>query len=203
MILTVLSNKGGSGKSTSAVHLAAYFQMLAPTLLLDGDQTRNALAWSQRGPGLPFKVAPIDQAAMLARSHTHVVIDTGQRLGAEDLKAAADGCDWLVIPAVPSALDVDSTGQTVRALQELGHTRFCVLLTKVAADSTHEVNELRALLSSMKVRTVKASIPRFKAFERAAGAGQLVQDMADRNGVRGWAAYQEAGKEIQKWARQK
>ena len=42
MIITVASYKGGVGKTTTAVHLAAYLQSLGPTLLLDGDQTRNA-----------------------------------------------------------------------------------------------------------------------------------------------------------------
>ena len=49
MIFSVASFKGGVGKTTTAVHLAAYLQTLAPTLLLDADQTKNATAWSQRG----------------------------------------------------------------------------------------------------------------------------------------------------------
>ena len=57
MIVTVLSAKGGVGKSTTAIHLATYFQTLAPTLLVDGDGIRSATKWSQRsgGKGLPFK----------------------------------------------------------------------------------------------------------------------------------------------------
>ena len=79
IIITFLSVKGGVSKSTSAVHIAAYFQTLAPTLLLDGDDTRNVTAWCQRGPGFPFRVADEVQAARLARDFTHVVIDTGQK----------------------------------------------------------------------------------------------------------------------------
>jgi cellulose biosynthesis protein BcsQ len=58
MIITVTSHKGGVGKTTTAIHLAAYLQRLAPTLLVDGDAIRSATKWSQRGgnTGLPFKV---------------------------------------------------------------------------------------------------------------------------------------------------
>src|SRR2546428_14041641 len=92
MFVTVASYKGGVGKTTTAVHLAAYLQKLAPTLLLDGDDTRNATAWSQRSKkGFPFKVVDEIQAARFVRDYTHTVIDTGQRPKQTDLKALAEG----------------------------------------------------------------------------------------------------------------
>src|SRR5664279_3678017 len=57
MIITIASSKGGVGKTTTAVYIAAYLHKLAPTLLLDGDETRNATEWSHQGDGFPFKVA--------------------------------------------------------------------------------------------------------------------------------------------------
>ena len=42
MIITLLSAKGGVGKSTSAVHIATYLHSIAPTLLVDGDGIRRA-----------------------------------------------------------------------------------------------------------------------------------------------------------------
>src|SRR5262249_1318465 len=104
MIITVASYKGGVGKTTTAVHLAAYLQTLAPTLLLDGDDTRNATAWCKRGKGFDFKVADEVQAARFARDFTHTVIDTGQRPKQVDLKVLSEGCDLLVVPAVPASL---------------------------------------------------------------------------------------------------
>src|SRR5277367_5879884 len=86
------------------------------TLLLDGDDTRNATAWGKRGKGFPFKVADEVQAARLARNFTHTVIDTGQRPSQVDLKALSEGCDLLVIPAVPASLDTDGLVLTLQAL---------------------------------------------------------------------------------------
>ena len=93
---------------------------MAPTLLLDGDDTRNVTSWAERGPGFPFKVADEVQAAKLARDYEHVVIDTGQRPKRADLKALADGCDMLVIPAVPRILlDTDDERDLSELVDEL------------------------------------------------------------------------------------
>src|SRR3979411_885945 len=85
MIITVTSHKGGVGKTTTAIHLAAYLQRLAPTLLVDGDAIRSATRWSQRSgnTGLPFKV--VTHAQLVNHVHEykngHVIIDTdGQQL---------------------------------------------------------------------------------------------------------------------------
>lgn len=199
MILTVASYKGGVGKTTTAVHLAAYLHTLHvmnQAVLLDGDVTKNATAWSKRGAGFRFAVAPVEQLGKLARLHEHIVIDTGQRPSAEDLEAAAGGCDLLVIPAVPSALDTDGLGQTLRALREMKIANFRVLLTRVAPDAAKETAELRGLLAAAKAPVFKAEIPRLKAFEKAAAAGVTVDLADDRNAARAWAAYEAVGKEL-------
>jgi chromosome partitioning protein len=196
MIVTVLSSKGGVGKTTTAVHLAAYLQTLKPTLLLDDDKTRNATAWSRRGSGLPFKVASTTGAARLGAVFTHVVADTGQASGEDTVREAAEQSELVVIPAKPSALDTDGLGQTIRTLQSLGAANFKVLLTMVAPDAAGAAAELRGLLREMNVPVFRAEIPRLKAFEKAAGLGLIVRDVKDENAARAWAAYVAAGKEL-------
>ena len=200
MIVTVASYKGGVGKTTTAVHLAAYLQTLAPTLLLDGDDTRNATSWSQRGKGFPFKVADEVQAARYARDFTHTVIDTGQRPKQVDLKVLSEGCDLLVVPAVPASLDTDGLVLTLQALEDIGSDRYRVLLVKVPPPPEPEGPQLRADLTTQGIPLFAVDIPRLKAFEKAAAAGVPVSDVKDVNATRAWKAYQAAGKELLTYA---
>ena len=196
MRIAVVSHKGGVGKTTTAVHLAAYLATLAPTVFLDGDDTENALAWSRRGSGFPFTVAKAEEAGDLIPRHTHAVIDTGQRQTLEDLRHIVAGCDVVVIPSAPASLDVDGLGQTIRALRQVGPDKFRVLLTKVSADALKDAAELRELLATSGAAVLTAEIPRLKAYEKAAAAGQIVNQTDDRNAGRAWQAYAAAGKEL-------
>ena len=74
MIITVAGYKGGTGKTTTAVHLACCLQSHAPALLIDGDPNRSASGWAKRG-GFPFRVVDERQAARYAREYEHIVID--------------------------------------------------------------------------------------------------------------------------------
>lgn len=203
MIITVASHKGGAGKTTTAVHMAAYLQTQAPTLLLDGDETRNATAWGQKGQGFPFKVADEIQAARLARDFEHTVIDTGQRPKHADLKALAEACDLLIIPTAPASLDVEGLVLTLNALGEIGSSNFRVLITKAPPPPQSEAIRLRTELAAGSVPLFSVDIPLLKCFEKAAAAGVTVDAVDDPRAERAWAAYVSVGKEILEHGRAK
>ena len=91
MRISVIGFKGGVGKTTTAVHLAAYLQRKAPALLIDGDPNRSATEWASKGL-LPFRVEDERRAARngAARDFAHVVIDTEARPTAAELKDIAE-----------------------------------------------------------------------------------------------------------------
>lgn len=195
MIITVASFKGGVGKTTTAVHLAARLQSQDPTLLVDGDANRSATAWGKRG-NLPFKVVDERQAARYAREYEHIVIDTEARPDEDDLKALAGGCDLLIIPTTPDALALDALMLTVTALQAIGTDNYRVLLTIVPPRPSRDGDEARTLLRQGSIPCFESAIRRLVAFQKAALAGVPVFAVRDPRAPLAWADYERLAKEI-------
>jgi chromosome partitioning protein len=195
MILTVASFKGGVGKTTTAVHLAAYLQKKAPALLIDGDPNRSASKWTTRGE-LPFKIVDERSAARYARDYEHIVIDTEARPNEEDLRALADGCDLLVIPTTPDALALDALLLTVEALEKIKADRYRILLTIMPPRPSKDGEEARQMLKKRGLPVFKGEVHRLVAFQKASLGGVPVYDVSDPRARQAWDDYESIGKEI-------
>lgn len=195
MIITVAAFKGGVGKTTSAVHLAAYLQQHRSTLLVDGDPNRSASHWAKRGE-LPFTVVDERQAAKYSRQFEHIVIDTEARPEEEDLKALAEGADMLIIPTTPDALSLDALKQTVKALKTLGTDRFRILITMVPPKPSKDGDEARAMLTAAGLPLFEGQVRRLAAFQKAALAGVPVNAVPDPRAKEGWKDYSSIGAEV-------
>lgn len=193
MLVTCTSAKGGVGKTTSSVHIAAYLSQNAPTLLIDGDPNHSSLKWSKRGQ-LPFKVIDLMQAPKHSKNYEHIIFDTPARPGKDDLEALAEGCDILIIPTTPDILSIEATLETVDMLNTLKCDRYRILLTIVPAAPRKTGEMAREALSDFPL--FKQSIRKFAAYEKAALEGLLVYQVKDRNARIAWSDFQRLGKEI-------
>lgn len=197
MIVTVANFKGGVGKTMSSVHLAAYLQQKAPTLLIDGDSNRSALAYSRRG-ALPFKVVDERSAARYVRDFKHIVIDTEARPEEEDLKALVDGCDLLVVPTSPDAMAIHATLLTVEALRRIEAKKYKILLTICPPPPSHDAEEARSIIRAQKLPVFGVEVRRRAAFQKASLAGVPVYEVKDPRAAAAWDDYVQIAKEILK-----
>ena len=195
MIITIASFKGGVGKTTTAVHLASFFQKLNKTILIDGDPNRSSTAWKARGK-LDFDVADEAMTAKVARAYEHLIIDTAARPDPDVLKVLAEGCDVLVIPTTTDGLSFDALMLTVEALRKVEAKRYRILLTMIPPKPAKDGEFAHDALLQAGLPVFTGSIRHLKAFKTAGTQGVIVSDIKDPRASLGWEDYAAVGKEL-------
>jgi chromosome partitioning protein len=125
MIIGVLNQKGGVGKTTIAVNIAAFLgKSNRRVLLVDADPQASALAWSSARTTDPiFPVVGMPKPSLhrdlpaLSIDYDVVVIDGAPRVN-ELARAAILASDIVLVPIQPSPYDVWAAAETVKLIRE-------------------------------------------------------------------------------------
>jgi chromosome partitioning protein len=125
VILAVMNQKGGAGKTTLALNIAA--AMAADekkVLLIDADPQQTAQDWAAIRTASPtFQVVGLAKPVLhrdlpkLAADYDHVVIDGAPR-NYEVARSAIASADYVLIPVQPSGADFWASRETVTLVKE-------------------------------------------------------------------------------------
>jgi len=113
--ILVASSKGGCGKTTIATNLAAYFaQEGKNTVLVDADRQGSSQRWAEKRAGLPAAVLAIsglrrDWQNKIPEDAERVIVDGPAGIRAGELAELLDGIDALLIPVLPSRIDLEAS----------------------------------------------------------------------------------------------
>lgn len=166
MRLATINLKGGVGKTTTSVYLAAGLHRMGRTLLVDADPQQSALLWSQQDPIFPFTVVSLPvrdlhrRLADLGRGYDHVIVDTPPG-DTGIIRAAVMAVDTVIVPASPTGLDLNRLMPTFELLAELEPVHAVnvgLLLTKVRR-GTLSARSVREILAEVDYPVMNTEIP--------------------------------------------
>lgn len=181
MIISLLTFKGGVGKTTVAIHLAAFLAEMKGgenVGLIDSDSNQSALTWSNRDDGDFLKFKTVTQSdSKLVSGRKFLVLDTYARPNNDDIKAIANNCDLLVLVTNPDVLSLDATARTIRQLNSIRGVKYRILLNKVNPSTLKSANQAREMLVETNLPVLNNWIRRYSCYEKAANQGCTVQQV--------------------------
>lgn len=208
MEVAVLSRKGGTAKTVTALHLAGYLAGVSGedrVLLVDTDPSRNALRSADRpGARYPFVLVGEEEAreTIERMKPEHVVVDVKGSPEDEEVMNIARRAEVLVMPAMPGGMELDTVLQTIRDVRKVGRQEMCKVLLAAVPSRFRRGREARRTLEGLGVPLFRAEVKRYEAFVMATDMGRLVRDVPSRKAEKAWRDYVKVGDELVEWVRE-
>lgn len=190
--IVVLNPKGGSGKSTIATNLASYFAVRNENpVLMDFDAQGSSLRWvRKRRPEQPRidHIAAFERDSRTTRTFQlrapegagRVVLDTPAAVAAQDMAELTRGADKIIVPVLPSDIDIHAASRCIANLLLVGKirrqdNRLGVVANRVRRN-TVIYRSLVRFLESLEIPIV-ATLRDSQNYVRAAESGMGLMEM--------------------------
>jgi chromosome partitioning protein len=198
MIISFLNQKGGVGKTTLSVNVAACLARQGHrVLLIDADKQGSATTWASLRQDAPFQVVSMARANMardamkLAADYTHTVID-GPPHAEEIARSCIVASDFVALPIEPSGLSTWASDLTVRQVveaQEFKQTLKCGFVVSRKIGKTVIGRDIRDMAAAAQIPVLATEIEQRVAFAESMTMGQTIFE---------WAPAGAAAREIEK-----
>ncbi len=184
--IVITSQKGGSGKTTLAAHLAVEAERAgdAPAWLIDTDEQGTLSQWHDRREHdtphraeMPFAQIAKGLANMAERGAAYCFIDTAPTISPQS-KAIINMADLVLIPVRPSPADLWAVSETVALVKQAGKP-FLFVITQAKPQATITAQTIAAL--SQHGRVAEAFISDRVPYAGAMTGGRTAPELAPKS----------------------
>jgi chromosome partitioning protein len=185
--IALIAQKGGVGKTTMAVNLAAACQASGQqTALFDLDRQESALIWSDRRdldfPHVEFlteRRLPEALKAAETQGFAFSIIDTPPAAGTEAY-TAAQNAELLLIPCRPSLVDLDAIKRTAQLVKSVGVSAF-VVFNAAPPGATTLLEDARVIVEATGLAVAPVVLRERSAYRAAWPLGKAVIETDPRS----------------------
>ena len=188
-IIAFVGNKGGAGKTTLSVNLAAGLARKATTAVVDADPQGSAYQWSvfyEAENTIPVYQATEqleDQAQQLLEDYQYVIFDCPPSVHAPQTKSVLEFTDTAVIPVQPSPVDLWATvhiEEAVTTAREVNPALRALLVINQLEIRTTLSHLVREALSEISLPVANTALRRRAIYRNSALEGKSIFDMGRR-----------------------
>jgi len=180
--VAILSQKGGTGKTTLTLHLAVASERAGKAAaVIDLDPQASAAGWKDSRTGETPVVVPVPSSrlpqaleAAKAGGAALTLIDTAPH-ATDAALAAAEAADLVLIPCRAGILDLRAIGTTARAVKLAGKPAY-VVLNAMPPRAPNVLADARAAVAVHGLQVAPFTIQQRAAYAHALTAGQTAQE---------------------------
>ena len=188
-VIALVGNKGGAGKTTLSVNIAAGLAKQKSAILVDADPQGSALQWNAFTDDntvvrvLESRDELKSQIAELSQKYDYVVVDCPPSVHALQTIKILEICDLALIPVQPSPVDLWATVHTEKAVEEArqSNTNLQAILVINQLETRTTLSRLvRDALSEIGLPVAKTALRRRAIFRNSVLEGKNVFEMGSR-----------------------
>lgn len=199
-VIAVLNGKGGVGKTTTAVNLAAVLSESTSVLLVDADPQGSATWWvEQSNMGFDLTQETDPQLLKQLREVNHypvIIVDMPPALDSRSLSAVIPATDYLLLPTPPAAMDLSALIETIKRTVLPAGIRHRVLISRVDPRSQTDAIDAQTTLTELGIPVCQTFVRSYKAHERAALERVSILQWRGRNAKEAQADYRKVAAEV-------